>query len=81
LDSEKKITYLIEECGHKLKNIAALTLTNKGAPEMQKCIAKLLKKSRQVNHLAVKPVHSLDVESRKLSVLKNVRLNTRAFLS
>ena len=38
----QKIAYLIQKCGYKARNIAAVTFTNKAAREMKERVAKML---------------------------------------
>ncbi len=53
-----KITYLIEQCGYKAKNIAAVTFTNKAAREMKERVGRLLP-ARETKGLMVSTFHNL----------------------
>ncbi|WP_153111980.1 UvrD-helicase domain-containing protein [Propionivibrio limicola] len=55
----QKIAYLIEQCGLKPSNIAAITFTNKAAREMQERVGSLLK-DKPVG-LTISTFHSLGV--------------------
>lgn len=55
----QKIAYLIEQCGLKPANIAAITFTNKAAREMQERVSSLLK-DKPVG-LTISTFHSLGV--------------------
>ena len=55
----QKIAYLIEECGIKPSNIAAITFTNKAAREMQERVGSLLKD--KPSGLTISTFHSLGV--------------------
>lgn len=57
----KKIAYLIEKCGYKARNIAAVTFTNKAAKEMKERVAKLLGKDL-IRGLTVSTFHSLGLD-------------------
>lgn len=54
----RKIAYLIEECGIKPHNIAAVTFTNKAAREMKQRVTSLLK-GKPVRGLTVSTFHNL----------------------
>lgn len=54
----RKIAWLIEECGMKAENIAAVTFTNKAAREMKARIQKLLSR-KQTRGLIVSTFHTL----------------------
>ena len=54
----RKIAWLIDECGLKAENIAAVTFTNKAAREMKERIQKLLPRS-QTRGLMVSTFHTL----------------------
>jgi len=56
----QKIAYLVQGCGFKPRNIAAITFTNKAAKEMQERIGKLLSKP-QADELQISTFHSLGV--------------------
>ncbi len=66
----QKIAYLIEKCGYKAKNIAAVTFTNKAAREMKERVVKMLDKS-MTRGLTVCTFHSLglDIIRRELTTL------------
>ena len=53
-----KIAYLIQECGYKAHNIAAVTFTNKAAREMKARVSKLVK-GKQAHGLIVSTFHNL----------------------
>lgn len=55
----QKIAYLIEECGFRPSNIAAITFTNKAAKEMQDRVGQLLKDKPA--GLTISTFHSLGV--------------------
>ncbi|WP_077339869.1 DNA helicase Rep [Pseudocolwellia agarivorans] len=57
----KKIAYLIEKCGYKARNIAAVTFTNKAAKEMKERVGKLLGKDL-IRGLTVSTFHSLGLD-------------------
>jgi ATP-dependent DNA helicase Rep len=57
----KKIAYLIEKCGYKARNIAAVTFTNKAAKEMKERVVKLLSKDL-TRGLTVSTFHSLGLD-------------------
>jgi len=57
----KKIAYLIEKCGYKARNIAAVTFTNKAAREMKERVGKLLGKDL-TRGLTVSTFHSLGLD-------------------
>ncbi|TXR54690.1 DNA helicase Rep [Reinekea thalattae] len=54
----QKIAYLIQECGYKAHNIAAVTFTNKAAREMKQRVGKLVK-GKQSHGLIVSTFHNL----------------------
>ncbi|MDX1343944.1 MAG: 3'-5' exonuclease, partial [Reinekea sp.] len=54
----QKIAYLIQECGYKAHNIAAVTFTNKAAREMKARVGKLVK-GKQSHGLIVSTFHNL----------------------
>ena len=54
----QKIGYLIEECGFKAHNIAAVTFTNKASKEMKERVSQLLDKSKSKG-LKVSTFHTL----------------------
>jgi ATP-dependent DNA helicase Rep len=56
----QKIAYLVQTCGFKPRNIAAITFTNKAAKEMQERVAKLLG-GPLANELQISTFHSLGV--------------------
>ena len=56
----QKIAYLVQTCGFKPRNIAAITFTNKAAKEMQERVAKLLG-APVANELQISTFHSLGV--------------------
>ncbi|MDQ5881645.1 MAG: ATP-dependent helicase Rep, partial [Pseudomonadota bacterium] len=56
----QKIAYLIQECGFKPSNIAAITFTNKAAKEMQERVGKLLE-GTSTSGLTISTFHSLGV--------------------
>jgi len=56
----QKIAYLVQDCGFKPRNIAAITFTNKAAKEMQERIGKLLSKPL-ADDLQISTFHSLGV--------------------
>tara|TARA_R110000744_G_scaffold60565_4_gene125446 strand:+ start:2514 stop:4532 length:2019 start_codon:yes stop_codon:yes gene_type:complete len=66
----QKIAYLIQNCGYKAKNIAAVTFTNKAAREMKERVVKMMDKS-QTRGLTVCTFHSLglDIIRRELKTL------------
>ncbi|PID43677.1 MAG: DNA helicase Rep [Proteobacteria bacterium] len=53
-----KITYLIEQCGYKARNIVAVTFTNKAAREMKERVGRLLP-AREIKGLSVSTFHHL----------------------
>nr|QXF14442.1 ATP-dependent DNA helicase Rep [uncultured bacterium] len=57
----QKITYLIEKCGYKARNIAAVTFTNKAAREMKERVSKMLGKDNS-RGLTVSTFHSLGLD-------------------
>ena len=57
----QKITYLIQKCGYKARNIAAVTFTNKAAREMKERVIKMLGKD-QSRGLTVSTFHSLGLD-------------------
>ena len=66
----QKIAYLIQNCGYKAKNIAAVTFTNKASREMKERVVKMMDKS-QTRGLTVCTFHSLglDIIRRELKTL------------
>ena len=54
----QKIAYLIQECGYRAHNIAAVTFTNKAAREMKARVQKLVK-GKQSHGLIVSTFHNL----------------------
>ncbi|MCJ8313005.1 MAG: DNA helicase Rep [Pseudomonadales bacterium] len=54
----EKIAYLIQDCGYKARNIAALTFTNKSAREMKERVRKIVK-GRASHGLIVSTFHNL----------------------
>ena len=56
----QKIAYLIQDCGFKPSNIAAITFTNKAAREMQERVSALLKDT-PTKGLTISTFHSLGV--------------------
>jgi len=57
----QKIAYLIQKCGYKARNIAAVTFTNKAAREMKERVVKMMDKSL-TRGLTVSTFHSLGLE-------------------
>jgi ATP-dependent DNA helicase Rep len=57
----QKIVYLIEKCGYKPKEIAAITFTNKAAREMQERVGKMLE-SKSTKGLTIATFHSLGLQ-------------------
>ena len=57
----QKIAYLIEKCGYKARNIAAVTFTNKAAREMKERVGKILGRDL-IRGLTVSTFHSLGLE-------------------
>jgi len=57
----QKIAYLIQKCGYKARNIAAVTFTNKAAKEMKERVIKLLDKDA-TRGLTVSTFHSLGLD-------------------
>jgi ATP-dependent DNA helicase Rep len=57
----QKITYLIEKCGFKARNIAAVTFTNKAAREMKERVIKMMDK-KLTRGLTVSTFHSLGLD-------------------
>jgi ATP-dependent DNA helicase Rep len=57
----QKIAYLIEKCGYKARNIAAVTFTNKAAKEMKERVSKILGKDL-TRGLTVSTFHSLGLD-------------------
>ena len=66
----QKIAYLIQECGYKARNIAAVTFTNKAAREMKERVQKMLGKEH-TRGLIVSTFHSLglDIVRREIKTL------------
>ncbi|MDG1733999.1 MAG: DNA helicase Rep [Thalassotalea sp.] len=66
----QKISYLIQECGYKARNIAAVTFTNKAAREMKERVSKMLGKEHS-RGLMVSTFHSLglDIVRREIKTL------------
>ena len=66
----QKIAYLIEKCGYKARNIAAVTFTNKAAREMKERVAKMLGRDK-TRGLIVSTFHSLglDIVRREIKTL------------
>ncbi|HEU4709232.1 MAG TPA: UvrD-helicase domain-containing protein, partial [Methylophilaceae bacterium] len=56
-----KIAYLIEECGYKPHEIAAITFTNKAAREMQERVGQLLE-GKSAKGLTIATFHSLGLK-------------------
>jgi ATP-dependent DNA helicase Rep len=56
----QKIAYLVQDCGFKPSNIAAITFTNKAAKEMQERVAKLLE-GGSTKGLTICTFHALGV--------------------
>ncbi|WP_320824290.1 DNA helicase Rep [Reinekea sp.] len=74
----QKIAYLIQECGYKAHNIAAVTFTNKAAREMKARVSKLVK-GKQSRGLIVSTFHNLGLnilrkESAHLGLKSNFTL-------
>ncbi|MFD2167423.1 DNA helicase Rep [Thalassotalea euphylliae] len=66
----QKIAYLIQKCGYKARNIAAVTFTNKAAREMKERVASML--GRELTRgLIVSTFHSLglDIVRREIKTL------------
>jgi len=57
----QKIAYLIQKCGYKARNIAAVTFTNKAAKEMKERVGKMLGKDL-TRGLTVSTFHSLGLD-------------------
>ncbi len=57
----QKIAYLIQKCGYKARNIAAVTFTNKAAKEMKERVSKMLGKDL-TRGLTVSTFHSLGLD-------------------
>ena len=57
----QKIAYLIQKCGYKARNIAAVTFTNKAAKEMKERVNKILGKDAS-RGLTVSTFHSLGLD-------------------
>ncbi len=57
----QKIAYLIQKCGYKARNIAAVTFTNKAAKEMKERVIKILGKDES-RGLTVSTFHSLGLD-------------------
>lgn len=57
----QKIAYLIQQCGYKARNIAAVTFTNKAAREMKERVSKTLGKDL-TRGLMVSTFHSLGLD-------------------
>ncbi len=53
-----KIAYLIDQCGHDPRHVAAITFTNKAAREMQERVGKLLQ-AKSARGLTVTTFHAL----------------------
>jgi len=66
----QKIAYLIEKCGYKARNIAAVTFTNKAAREMKERVIKMMDK-KLTRGLTVSTFHSLglDIIRKEIKVL------------
>jgi len=66
----QKITHLVQNCGYKAKNIAAVTFTNKAAKEMKERVSKMLGRDMS-RGLTVCTFHSLglDIVRRELKTL------------
>lgn len=65
-----KIAYLVQQCGYKARNIAAVTFTNKAAREMKERVGQTLNK-QETRGLMVSTFHSLglDIIRREYKVL------------
>ncbi|MCG7498868.1 DNA helicase Rep [Vibrio sp. Of7-15] len=65
-----KIAYLVQQCGYKARNIAAVTFTNKAAREMKERVGQTLGK-KEARGLMVSTFHSLglDIIRREYKVL------------
>nr|VVV05387.1 ATP-dependent DNA helicase Rep [Aliivibrio wodanis] len=65
-----KIAYLVQQCGYKARNIAAVTFTNKAAREMKERVGQTLGK-QESRGLVVSTFHSLglDIIRREYKVL------------
>lgn len=65
-----KIAYLVQQCGYKARNIAAVTFTNKAAREMKERVGQTLNK-QESRGLMVSTFHSLglDIIRREYKVL------------
>ena len=57
----QKIAYLIQKCGYKARNIAAVTFTNKAAREMKERVVKMMDKNL-TRGLTVSTFHSLGLD-------------------
>jgi len=66
----QKIAYLIQQCGYKARNIAAVTFTNKAAREMKERVGRTLGKD-STRGLMVSTFHSLglDIVRREIKTL------------
>ncbi len=56
-----KIAYLVEKCGYKARNIAAVTFTNKAAREMKERIAQSMGR-KEARGLWISTFHTLGLE-------------------
>ena len=75
----QKIAYLIQECGYKAHNIAAVTFTNKAAREMKARVGKLVK-GKQAHGLIVSTFHNLGLNIlRKESLHLGLKSNFTLF--
>ena len=75
----QKIAYLIQECGYKAHNIAAVTFTNKAAREMKARVSKLVK-GKQAHGLIVSTFHNLGLNIlRKESLHLGLKSNFTLF--